>query len=53
MLASFVGKLAKGGTFQEALIWGGAAGSATASTLDDITYEMIADYVRDVKVEII
>lgn len=53
MLASFVGKLVTGSSFEEALAYGGAAGSAVASTLKDVTMEMIYDQYLKTKVEII
>ena len=50
MLASFIGKLSQGYSFEEALQWGGAAGNATASKLEDITMRDIEGYLPQMKV---
>ena len=51
MLASFIGKLSQGYSFEEALQWGGAAGNATASKLEDITLRDIEGYLLQMKVK--
>ena len=51
MLASFIGKLSQGYAFEEALQWGGAAGNATASKLEDITLRDIEGYLLQMKVK--
>ena len=50
MLASFIGKLSQGYSNEEALQWGGAAGNATASKLEDITIHDIKTYLPQMKV---
>ena len=50
MLASFIGKLSQGYSSEEALQWGGAAGNATASKIDDITMRDIEGYLPQMKV---
>ena len=51
MLASFIGKLSQGYSSEEALQWGGAAGNATASKLEDITLRDIEGYLLQMKVK--
>ena len=51
MLASFIGKLSQGYSFEEALQCGGAAGNATASKLEDITLRDIEGYLLQMKVK--
>ena len=51
MLASFIGKLSQGYSFEEALQWGGAAGNATASKLEDIILRDIEGYLLQMKVK--
>ena len=51
MLASFIGKLSRGYSFEEALQWGGAAGNATASKLEDIILRDIEGYLLQMKVK--
>jgi 1-phosphofructokinase len=50
MLASFIGKLSQGYSSEEALQWGGAAGNATASKIEDITMRDIEGYLPQMKV---
>ena len=50
MLASFIGKLSQGYSSEEALQWGGAAGNATASKIEDITMRDIEGYFPQMKV---
>ena len=50
MLASFIGKLSQGYSSEEALQWGGAAGNATASKIEDITMHDIEGYLPQMKV---
>ena len=50
MLASFIVKLSQGYSSEEALQWGGAAGNATASKIDDITMRDIEGYLPQMKV---
>ena len=50
MLASFIGKLSQGYSSEEALQWGGAAGNATASKIEDITMHDIEGYLPRMKV---
>ena len=50
MLASFIGKLSQGYSSEEALQWGGAAGNATASKIEDITMCDIEGYLPQMKV---
>ena len=50
MLASFIGKLSQGYSSEEVLQWGGAAGNATASKIDDITMRDIEGYLPQMKV---
>ena len=45
MLAAFIGKLSEGSTPEEALRYGGAAGNASASKLEDNTLEDIQAYL--------
>ncbi|MBQ6333691.1 MAG: 1-phosphofructokinase family hexose kinase [Erysipelotrichaceae bacterium] len=45
MLAAFIGKLYETGDRELALRYGGAAGNAVASTLDDITAETIEEFL--------
>ncbi len=45
MLAAFIGTLAKGEAISQALIFGGAAGNAVASKLEDVTLEDIEHQV--------
>jgi fructose-1-phosphate kinase PfkB-like protein len=51
MLASFIGKLSQGYSSEEALQWGGAAGNATASKIEDITMRDIEGYLLQMKVK--
>lgn len=51
MLASFIGKLSQGSSSEEALQWGGAAGNATASKLEDITLRDIEGYLLQMEVK--
>ena len=51
MLASFIGKLSQGYSSEEALQWGGAAGNATASKIEDITMRDIEGYLPQMKVK--
>ena len=51
MLASFIGKLSQGYSSEEALQWGGAAGNATASKLEDITLRDIEGYLLQMEVK--
>ena len=51
MLASFIGKLSQGYSSEEALQWGGAAGNATASKIEDITMHDIEGYLPQMKVK--
>ena len=51
MLASFIGKLSQGYSSEEALQWGGAAGNATASKLEDIILRDIEGYLLQMKVK--
>ena len=51
MLASFIGKLSKGSSSEEALQWGGAAGNATASKLEDITLRDIEGHLLQMEVK--
>lgn len=37
MLASFIGKLSQGYSFEETMQWGWAAGNVAANKLEDIT----------------
>lgn len=50
MLASFIGKLSQGYSSEEALQWGGAAGNAVASKIEDITMRDIEGYLPLMKV---
>lgn len=50
MLASFIGKLSQGYSSEEALQWGGAAGNAAASKIEDITICDIEGYLPQMKV---
>lgn len=50
MLASFIGKLSQGYSSEEALQWGGAAGNAAASKIEDITMCDIEGYLPQMKV---
>ena len=50
MLASFIGKLSQGYSSEEALQWGGAAGNAVASKIEDITMHDIEGYLPQMKV---
>ena len=50
MLAAFIGKLSQGSCYEEALQYGGAAGNATASQLEDITLSDIEEYLQHMKV---
>ena len=50
MLGSFVGKLATGSSYEEALRYGGAAGCATASSLDEISVEDIERFLGSIRV---
>ena len=45
MLAAFIGKSAEGETTENALLYGGAAGNAVASKLEDITLQDIETYL--------
>ena len=49
MLASFIGKLSQGYSSEEALQWGGAAGNAAASKLEDIVIHDIKTYLPQMK----
>ena len=50
MLASFIGKLSQGCSCEEAMRWGGAAGNAAASKLEDITVRDIEEYFSQMKI---
>ena len=50
MLASFIGKLSQGSSSEEALQWGGAAGNAAASKIEDIIMRDIEGYLPQMKV---
>ena len=50
MLAAFIGKLSQGSCYEEALQYGGAAGNAAASQLEDITLSDIEEYLQLMKV---
>ena len=50
MLASFIGKLSQGSSREEALQWGGAAGNAAASKIEDIIMRDIEGYLPQMKV---
>ena len=50
MLAAFVGKLSEGSSYEEALCYGGAAGNAAASQLEDISIDNIQEYLPLMKV---
>lgn len=50
MLAFFIGKLSQGYSSEEALQWGGAAGNAAASKIEDITMCDIEGYLPQMKV---
>ena len=45
MLAAFIGKLSEGSSYEEAMCYGGAAGNAAASQLEDITIDNIQEYL--------
>ncbi len=50
MLAAFVGSFAKNRTMKESLQWAGAAGNAAASTVDQVTEELIESYLPKITV---
>ena len=45
MLGAFIGKLTAGSTREEALRYGGAAGNAAASTMEDVTLDIIERFL--------
>lgn len=47
MLGSFIGKRVLGNSYEDALRWGGAAGSATASTLGEVSLELIINELKN------
>ncbi|UTY40307.1 1-phosphofructokinase family hexose kinase [Allocoprobacillus halotolerans] len=51
MLAAFIGKLYSGESIEEALKWGGAAGSAVVSGYKDIDISTIQKFFNQVKVK--
>lgn len=51
MLAAFIGKLYSGESIEEALKWGGAAGSAVVSGYKDIDMSTIKDFLNQMKVK--
>ena len=51
MLAAFIGKLYSGESIEEALKWGGAAGSAVVSEYKDIDISTIQKFLNQVKVK--
>ena len=50
MLAAFIGKLSEGSSYEVALCYGGAAGNAAASQLEDISIDNIQEYLPLMKV---
>lgn len=50
MLAAFVGKLSQGGSYEEALAWGGASGSARALTIEAVSAVKIKESLKSIEV---